>query len=102
VGSLLVGIPDAEGLRYVGRVGTGFTDRQLAVMRTRLDKLARKTSPLRDVPSTDGRDAHWVTPSLVGEVEFAEITADGRLRAPAWRGWRPDKDPSDVIRETPA
>ena len=102
VGSLLVGIPDAEGLRYVGRVGTGFTDRQLAAMRTMLDGLARKTSPLRDVPSTAVRDAHWVTPSLVGEVEFAEITADGRLRAPAWRGWRPDKDPSDVIRETPA
>ena len=101
VGSLLVGIPDADGLRYVGRVGTGFTDRQLAELRTRLDALARKTSPLIDVPSADARDAHWVTPTLVGEVEFAEITSDGRLRAPAWRGWRPDKDPSEVVRETP-
>lgn len=96
VGSLLVGIPDADGLRYVGRVGTGFTDRQLAQLRTRLDSLARKTSPLIDVPSADARDAHWVTPTLVGEVEFAELTSDGRLRAPAWRGWRPDKSPSDV------
>ena len=102
VGSLLVGIPDADGLRYVGRVGTGFTDRQLAELRTRLDGLARKTTPLIDVPSADARDAHWVTPSLVGEVEFAEITNDGRLRAPAWRGWRPDKDPGQVVRETPA
>ncbi|CAN5440525.1 ATP-dependent DNA ligase [soil metagenome] len=102
VGSLLVGIPDADGLRYVGRVGTGFTDRQLAELRTRLDGLARKTNPLLDVPSADARDAHWVTPSLVGEVEFAELTADGRLRAPAWRGWRPDKDPSEVVRETPS
>jgi bifunctional non-homologous end joining protein LigD len=99
VGSLLVGIPDADGLRYVGRVGTGFTDRQLAELRTRLDALARKTSPLIDVPSADARDAHWVTPSLVGEVEFAEITSDGRLRAPAWRGWRPDKNPDQVVRE---
>ena len=102
VGSLLVGIPDADGLRYVGRVGTGFTDRQLAELRTRLDGLARKTAPLLDVPSADARDAHWVTPSLVGEVEFAERTPDGRLRAPSWRGWRPDKDPSDVVRELPA
>jgi bifunctional non-homologous end joining protein LigD len=101
VGSLLVGIPDADGLRYVGRVGTGFTDRQLAELRTKLDALARKTNPLIDVPSADARDAHWVTPSLVGEVEFAELTGDGRLRAPAWRGWRPDKDPADVVREVP-
>ena len=101
VGSLLVGIPDADGLRYVGRVGTGFTDRHLAELRTRLDGLARSTSPLIDVPSADARDAHWVTPSLVGEVEFAEITSDGRLRAPAWRGWRLDKNPDQVVREIP-
>jgi bifunctional non-homologous end joining protein LigD len=101
IGSLLVGLPDADGLRYVGRVGTGFTDRQLAELRTRLDALARKTSPLIDVPSADARDAHWVTPSLVGEVEFAELTGDGRLRAPAWRGWRADKRPNQVVRETP-
>ena len=99
VGSLLVGIPDADGLRYVGRVGTGFTDRQLAELRTKLDALARKTNPLIDVPSADARDANWVTPSLVGEVEFAELTTDGRLRAPAWRGWRPDKNPDQVVRE---
>jgi bifunctional non-homologous end joining protein LigD len=101
IGSLLVGIPDADGLRYVGRVGTGFTDRQLAELRTRLDALARQTSPLIDVPSADTRDAHWVTPTLVGEVEFAELTSDGRLRAPAWRGWRPDKNPDQVVLETP-
>ena len=101
VGSLLIGIPDADGLRYVGRVGTGFTDRQLAELRTRLDALARTSSPLIDVPSADARDAHWVSPTLVGEVEFAEITGDGRLRAPAWRGLRADKDPDQVVRETP-
>jgi bifunctional non-homologous end joining protein LigD len=99
IGSLLVGIPDAEGLRYVGRVGTGFTDRQLAQVRRTLDGLAQDTSPLLGVPSADARDAHWVTPTLVGEVEFAELTADGRLRAPAWRGWRPDKAPRDVAPE---
>ncbi|MFC5501286.1 ATP-dependent DNA ligase [Lysinimonas soli] len=101
IGSLLLGIPDADGLRYVGRVGTGFTDRQLAEIRARLDGMTRATPPLLDVPSADARDAHWVTPSLVGEVEFAELTADGRLRAPSWRGWRPDKDPSEVVREAP-
>ncbi|MCS5495885.1 ATP-dependent DNA ligase [Cnuibacter physcomitrellae] len=100
VGSLLLGVPDAEGaLQYVGRVGTGFTDRQLADIAAKLAPLARKTSPFVDVPRPDARDAQWVTPKLVGEVEFAEWTGDDRLRQPSWRGWRTDKEPSDVVRE---
>ena len=51
------------------------------------------------MPRADARDVNWVTPTLVCEVEFAELTSDGRLRAPAWGGWRPDKDPADVVRE---
>ena len=101
VGSLLVGIPGADGLDYVGRVGSGFTDRELSDVRARLDRLARSTSPLVGIPAADARDAYWVTPTLVGEVEYAELTADGRLRAPTWRGWRPDKKPGDVTWEVP-
>lgn len=100
VGSLLLGIPSEQGLRYVGRVGTGFSDRDLDDLLQGFRSSARKTSPLVDVPPADARDAHWVTPSRVGEVEFAEWTSTGRLRQPTWRGWRPDKDPSDVVRES--
>ncbi|WP_223690867.1 ATP-dependent DNA ligase [Leifsonia poae] len=96
VGSLLLGVPDGEGLRYVGRVGTGFTDRALDDLKQRLSAHPRKTSPLRDVPTLDARDAHWVRPELVGEVEFAEWTPTRRLRQPSWRGLRPDKAVSDV------
>jgi bifunctional non-homologous end joining protein LigD len=96
VGSLLLGVPDGDRLRYVGRVGSGFTDRELTELRARLDRLARQTSPLIGVPGADAREAHWVTPSLVGEVGYAERTSDGRLRAPTWRGWRPDKSPDEV------
>jgi len=99
VGSLLVGIPGADGLEYVGRVGSGFTDRDLTDLRAKLDRLARETSPLVGVPTADAKDARWVTPKLVGEVEYAELTADGKLRAPTWRGWRPDKSAADVTRE---
>jgi bifunctional non-homologous end joining protein LigD len=99
VGSLLLGIPGNNGLEYVGRVGSGFSDRDLTDLRAKLDRLARETSPLVGVPTADAKDAHWVTPKLVGEVEYAEVTADGRLRAPTWRGWRPDKKPADVTRE---
>lgn len=101
IGSLLLGIPEGGSLRYVGRVGTGFSDAELTKLRARLDRMSRQSSPFGDVPREDARDARWVTPTLVGEVEFAEATSEGRLRAPAWKGWRPDKDPKDVVREVP-
>ncbi|MEA5457240.1 ATP-dependent DNA ligase [Sinomonas sp. JGH33] len=97
IGSLLLGIPDDDGgLSYVGRVGTGFTERDLAEAAAKLHSLERKTTPFADVPRQDTRDAHWVTPKLVGEVRYGEWTQDHRLRHPVWRGWRPDKEPGDV------
>ena len=99
IGSLLVGIPSADGLHYVGRVGTGFRDSDLDEVAARLAKLGRITTPFADVPRADASDAHWVTPTLVGEVEFAEWTPTNKLRQPSWRGWRPDKSPVDVVRE---
>ncbi|MHA7179714.1 ATP-dependent DNA ligase [Arthrobacter sp. MDB2-24] len=99
VGSLLVAVPDGVDLRYVGRVGSGLTERDLAEVGARLKKLARKTAPLDDVPGADASDAHWVRPALVGEVQYSEHTGSGRLRHPVWRGWRPDKTPSDVVVE---
>ncbi|MDQ0736706.1 ATP-dependent DNA ligase [Arthrobacter agilis] len=99
IGSLLVAVPDGVDLRYVGRVGSGLTERDLAEVGARLKKLGRKTAPLADVPGVDASDAHWVRPSLVGEVQYSEHTGTGRLRHPVWRGWRPDKTPSDVVLE---
>lgn len=101
LGSLLVGVPGAQGLDYVGRVGTGFTERMLAHLLAVLRPLERPTSPFTDtVPAVDARDARWVEPRLVGEVAFGHWTADGRLRHPSWRGLRPDKDPREVVRES--
>jgi bifunctional non-homologous end joining protein LigD len=100
VGSLLLGIPDGKTLRYVGRVGSGFSMRELKELRQTVDGLARKTSPFDDVPAADAADAHWVSPALVGEVTFGEWTGGGKLRHPVWRGWRLDKQPEDVIAES--
>jgi bifunctional non-homologous end joining protein LigD len=97
---LLMGVPGEDGLQYVGRVGTGFRDRDLDELLAEFRRVERKTSPLVDVPAADARDAHWVMPSRVGEVSFAEWTSTGRLRQPSWRGWRPDKSPDDVVRES--
>ena len=99
IGSLLLGIPGNGGLHYVGKVGTGFRDRDLDEVADRLAPLARNESPFLDIPRADASGARWVAPDLVGEVEFAEWTGPGRLRQPSWRGWRPDKEPGDVVRE---
>ena len=98
-GSLLLGIPDDEGLRYAGRVGTGFSDSTLKMLMKKLVPLRTGENPLVGVPALDARDALWVRPDLVGEVEYGEFTPGGILRHPRWRGLRPDKSPADVRRE---
>jgi bifunctional non-homologous end joining protein LigD len=99
MGALLLGIPSTDGLRFVGKVGTGFSaaDRQLLMELLRPD--ARKRSPF--VPATEAKEpsAHFVRPRHVGEVRFSEWTAAGHLRHPTWRGLREDKVPADVIVE---
>lgn len=99
VGALLLGVPAGEKLRYVGRVGSGFSTRELKELRQTMGGLARKTSPFEEVPALDAAGARWVTPDLVGEVTFGEWTGSGKLRHPVWRGWRLDKRPEDVIAE---
>lgn len=98
-GSLLLGIPAEDGLRYAGRVGTGFSDKTLASLLRTLTPLRTEDNPLIGVPRLDARDALWVRPELVGEVEYGEFTPGGILRHPRWRGLRPDKTPSEVRRE---
>jgi bifunctional non-homologous end joining protein LigD len=92
LGALLLGVPSPEGLRYIGNVGTGFTDAVLADLLGRLTRLARLTSPFAEpVPAEFARHARWVAPELVGEVEYRSVSRDGRLRHPSWRGLRSDK-----------
>ncbi|ETK37723.1 non-homologous end-joining DNA ligase [Microbispora sp. ATCC PTA-5024] len=98
VGSLLMGVHDEAGrLMYVGHVGTGFTEAALRDLLERLAPLERPAAPFADVvPREHARGARWVEPRLVGEVQYAEWTDDGRLRHPSWRGLRWDKPPQEV------
>ena len=98
-GSLLLGIPGDDGLQYAGRVGSGFSDSTLATLLKKLTPLRTAENPLVGVPPLDARDALWVRPELVGEVEYGEFTPGGILRHPRWRGLRPDKSPAEVRRE---
>ena len=99
LGSLLVGVPDGSGgLRYAGKVGTGFDGPMLDLLMERLDPLHRRSSPFSDtLPAAERKDVVWVEPVLVGEVSFVEWTDTDRIRASSWRGLRPDKDAAGLL-----
>ena len=102
-GALLLGTRDEDGgadgsgLRYVGRVGTGFDDATLRALRARLDELETDANPFAAEPP-DRERVTFVRPELVAEVEYANETRDGILRAPSFMRLRPDKAPSEVRR----
>jgi bifunctional non-homologous end joining protein LigD len=100
-GSLLVGAYDDEGLRFVGSVGTGFDRRTLDRVLGRLRPLESEDCPFVD--DCNGllagrfhktlKNPRWTRPELVAKVEYRELTASRRLRAPSFKGLRDDKPP---------
>jgi bifunctional non-homologous end joining protein LigD len=99
IGALLLGIPSTGGLRYVGKVGTGFSAGDRRFLMELLGPDSRKKSPFTPPSDVNEPSAHFVRPRLVGEVRFSEWTAAGHLRHPVWRGLRDDKAPTDVVVE---
>jgi len=100
----VLGMYEGGELGYVGNVGTGFNDKEIERLLSKLKPLERDAPPFRNVPKMPRvrkGDVVWVEPKLVAEVEFAEWTHDGRLRAPAYKGLREDKDATEVRREEP-
>lgn len=98
VGALLLGAYDADGtLRYVGSVGSGFTERSLAAMDRQLQDLSQDSSPFAPASTAELRksapQSRWVMPTLVAQVVYREVTSAGKLRAPVFKGLRPDKPP---------
>ncbi|HET9037178.1 MAG TPA: non-homologous end-joining DNA ligase [Myxococcaceae bacterium] len=94
IGALLVASRRGDQFVYAGKVGTGF-DR---AMRRRLLTLLKKDevprATIEDAPRM--RDAHWVTPRHVAELQFTEWTRDGKLRHPSFQGLREDKEPGEI------
>ncbi len=106
-GALLAGVFDDEGLRFIGAVGTGFTDRTLRELQPKLKELESDSCPFVEdptglPPSRFGkalRNARWCEPRQVAIVEFRELTSGLRLRAPSFKGLRTDKDPEECTLE---
>jgi hypothetical protein len=86
VGAVLLGLPGAGGLRYVGRVGIG-SGRERRAVRELLLELQQDATPFgAGLPDRVAEDARWVAPRIVAQVEYQALTRTGRLRLPAWRG----------------
>ncbi len=98
IGALLLGVYEADGsLRYVGRAGSGFRERELDRLGALLEPLVRESSPFAGAGPPRG--SVFCEPRLVAEVSFSEWTPDGSLRHPVYLGLREDKPAREVVRE---
>ena len=89
IGSVLVGVPGPDGLRFCGRVGTGFNDSELDRLLGLFQSLQTDRSPFSPrVTGHDAKGAQWVMPTLTAAVQYGLMTDDGKMRHPSWRGLR--------------
>ena len=103
LGALHMGFYDRKRrLHYAGGVGTGFSDKELAALRKRLDALAENQPPAMEAGVEPiARDVRWVRPELVAEIKYLAFTGGGRLRHATYLGLREDKPASEVVRDPP-
>ncbi|WP_316831779.1 DNA ligase D [Pedobacter aquatilis] len=111
--ALALGVYDEKGkLQYIGKVGTGFNQASQKALMAEFEKRISKTCPFETTPDVDepspfrpqrlGTKPTWLKPTLICEVEFAELTNDGKLRQASFKGLREDKDPKEIILEKEA
>lgn len=97
--ALVFGWYDGEKLLYVGHAGGGYKDREMQVIKNKLEKLEIKKSPFANKVESD-RKVHYIKPELVANIRFATWTLSGNIRKPAiFMGFRTDKNPKEVARE---
>ena len=109
--ALVLGVYKNGKLEYVGKVGTGFSDKLQKEMMAQFKPLIIDKSPFEVEPDVDkpsrfrpkrlGAKPTWLKPELVGEVAFAEVTSDGVFRQASFKGMRIDKKAKDIVLETP-
>ena len=97
LGSLAVGVMEGDELVYSGKVGTGFTEQTLALLKRELEPLRRERA--RSAAASRPRARSTWSRGCVAHVEFREWTKSGTLRAPSFKGLRPDISPHECVRE---
>ena len=109
--ALLVGLYEKGEFHFVTPVGTGFNTaiqkdilRKLKPDETKICPFIEEpeyNKPSRFRPNPPKAKVTWVKPKLVAEVSFREVTKDGAIRHPSFKGLREDKKPVNVVREIP-
>ena len=94
-GALLLGAYSGKELHYVGKVGTGFTQKTLAELAKVFKPHIRNKPAFVDPPRE--KNVTWLAPRLVAQIAYQEWTADRKLRQPVFLGLRDDKKPSEVV-----
>ncbi len=84
--SLLLGTFEDGRLIYSGKVGTGFDSGDFTSLAKKFKPLERTSSPFVEVPAAERKDAVWLEPKLVAQVDFTERTRDGRLQTSELQG----------------
>src|SRR5690606_28320241 len=100
--SLLIGTFENGDLKYRGRVGSGFSGQHLEDLAKRMKSLQQKESPFAVTPKPVSRNARWVRPELIAEIDFNELTDGGHVRHGVFKGLREDKKPEQVSLERAA
>lgn len=92
-GALVLGLYDKVTPVFVGKVGTGFTQKTLEKLSKELQKLKVNQNTLEAVSIVE--KIAWVKPLLVCKVRYQTITSDGKLRIPRFLELRTEKEPLD-------
>jgi bifunctional non-homologous end joining protein LigD len=101
VSSLLLGVYEGGELVYVGRAGTGLSERTMKELESEFQRLKRTTPPFAQAPKPKNNEViTWLEPELVAEIKFAEWTEENLLRQASFKGLRRDKDPREIRRES--
>ena len=98
-GSLLLAQYKDGELQYIGHAGSGFSEKLLRELREKMNPLITHRSPFR-FPVKTNAPVTWLKPKLVCEVAFSEVTRDGILRHPVYKGLRTDKKSTSIRAET--
>ncbi len=98
-GSLILGTFKNDELIYIGNCGSGFSSEEQKLLLKQFKKLELKASPFSGILNLKGRKPHWLKPELICEVKYTEMTKEGKLRHPVYKGLRMDKVTTEIISE---
>lgn len=99
-GALMLGVYRDGELEYIGHVGTGFSEKTLRELYSKMQPLIQQKSPFKNPPKPNQK-VTWIKPVLIAEIAFAEWTKAKILRQPSFLGLRVDKKPKEVVEEKP-